>query len=128
MFGRDNIIVRKFSRGALTSGDIRTDFLNLIGIDTIEGFQWGKNENLALNIKQAEILRLVNGHLPNYEDGDRRAADKAAPVRNLLKQFLPTGEAIACLLSRADREVIFETFPPFQPGCRTDLYDPWRFG
>lgn len=59
-FGVENMIVKKYDARFLCCGDIRKDFLNVIGIKKNKEFSYGKNLNVSVSRRQIEILRILN--------------------------------------------------------------------
>lgn len=111
VFGSDNILVREFDRKRFADGDIRRDFLGLLGIDEA-GFEFGKDENMSLDARQVEALRLVNYFLPRYDEGGPEAYALAMAIRGALIEHLPKGEPIGAMLNVARRNKIMQSFGP----------------
>lgn len=69
VFGRENIVCRKFEKSALRSGDIVDDFLDAAAIDGNRGYRRPANVNESLDAETLEFLRLFNGHIPRFAKG-----------------------------------------------------------
>lgn len=78
VFGKENIIARIYSRDALAGGDIRKDFLDVVGVNA-EGLDFsdpgGSTPNKSLDHVMAGFLREVNKQVPRYVD------NKVNPLR-----------------------------------------------
>jgi hypothetical protein len=126
VFGRANMIVREYDRQRLTGGDIQRDFLNLIGVD--EGdFQFHKDQNVALDGKQIEALRLINQHLSPFRKEHKAAYDIAERIRNALIDSLPRGRPLNALLSASSREDIMRRFSAMNSRVATRYLDGVHF-
>jgi len=68
VFGRGNIVCRKFERSALRNGDIVDDFLDVVGIDG-RGLERPEPVNESLDAEALEFLRLFNKHVPRFVKG-----------------------------------------------------------
>lgn len=129
-FGRESILVREFDRERLVGGDIRRDFLGLLGIDDA-GFCFGRDENISLDAQQVEALRLVNFHLPRFDEGGPEAYALAMAIRRTLMEYLPKGDPLGAILNRAKRNSIMHAFGPSNallstmfPDCK--FVDDWQ--
>ncbi len=71
VFGRENLIARIYARDALVGGDIRKDFLEVIGLDG-QGLDFSapnaSSQNKSLDHVMAGFLREVNRLVPRYVD------------------------------------------------------------
>jgi hypothetical protein len=63
VFGRENMIVRKYERPSLKNGDVVEDFLDAVRIDPGMGFKKSPPRNESLDANALEFLRLLNGHI-----------------------------------------------------------------
>ena len=108
VFGHDNIVVREYSRAQFAGGDVRRDFLTVLGIDHTN-FQFQPDKNISLDAEQVEALRLVNFHLPNFgEDPEGHAL--TLDIRSALVEHLPKGEPLTAMLSASERREIMQSF------------------
>lgn len=61
MFGKENIIVRRFHRKGFYQGTIFADFLHCIGLELTDGFVLPEAEvNLAIKGNTVEVMRVMN--------------------------------------------------------------------
>lgn len=108
VFGSENIVVREYDRAQFAGGDVRRSFLDLLGIEHTD-FRFLPDENISLDSLQVEVLRLVNSHLPNFdEDPDGHAL--ALKIRSTIIQHLPKGPPLATMLSESERGAIMHSF------------------
>lgn len=62
ILGQENIIVRRFERGAFAGGSIYADFLKAIGLALTQEYHISKAErNISLSGNAPEIMRVLNG-------------------------------------------------------------------
>ena len=66
VFGRENIICRKFERSALKNGDVVDDILSVTGIEPSDRFDRPEDANESLDAETLEYLRLFNAHVPRF--------------------------------------------------------------
>jgi len=111
VFGRDNVLVREYDRARLVGGDIRRDFLDLLGIEET-GFRYGEDKNVSLSAQQVEALRLVNAFLPRFDEGGSDSYELAMTIRRMLIDHLPQGDPLAAMLGPAQRRAIQQAFAP----------------
>lgn len=109
VFGHKNIIVRDHARRHLAGGDIRYDFLKLLDIDP-HGFVVGDDQNLSLDAKQIEALRMINAYLPTSAEANWAQFTLANEIRNTILPLLPTGAPLPSLLSVKQRNDIMMRF------------------
>jgi hypothetical protein len=64
VFGRAQIVCRKFEKDSLKSGDIIDDFLDLAGIGKAQRFQRPERMNVSLDGGCVEFLRIFNKYSP----------------------------------------------------------------
>lgn len=81
-FGRENVIARRFQRGAFYKDSIYADFLKLIGLELTDEYHISKEErNLNLPGNTHEFKRILNG-IKDMTDDDlkfmRRILEKCA--------------------------------------------------
>jgi len=62
VFGKENILCRKFERSSFVSGDLLADFLTTIGCDPSLAWQNPGSVNSSLDARCLEFLRLMNVH------------------------------------------------------------------
>ena len=63
IFGRQQVICRRYGRNFLVAGDIVDDFLFAVGLEQSPEFERPKSLNESLDAECLEFLRLLNGHL-----------------------------------------------------------------
>jgi cephalosporin hydroxylase len=71
VFGRENLIVRRFQRDALEGGDARIDVFSLAGVD-VSDLVSDTRENTSASLEESVMVRLVNA-LPESAAFDSRA-------------------------------------------------------
>jgi hypothetical protein len=98
VFGRENIICRKFERASLKSGDIVDDVLDIAGIDPDLGFKRPEDVNEALDAQTLEFLRLLNKYVPRFK------GKQVNPLRNNLVPLLAQASQ-GPLITLADDEL-----------------------
>ncbi|MEM8654706.1 MAG: hypothetical protein AAGF36_08155 [Pseudomonadota bacterium] len=85
IWGRDNIIVRRFSPVDFINGDILADFLGIV-LNTwepnLDGFTASKDDNRGLSAAALELLRRLHPHIPFIKDG------RPNPQRTLLTPYI----------------------------------------
>ena len=109
VFGRESILVREFDRKRFVDGDVRRDFLGLLGIDDA-GFCFGGDENVSLDAQQVEALRQINFHLPRFDEGGPEAYALAMTIRRVVIEHLPKGDPLGAMLLKGKRSLIMESF------------------
>lgn len=82
VFGAGALAPRVFSRSRFVDGDLIDDFLEAIGVADDAAFVRPPRENPGLSHEAIEFLRLLNRHLPLYEEGARNS------LRDRLLPFL----------------------------------------
>ena len=108
VFGPENIVVREYNRAQFAGGDVRHDFLTLLGIDPA-GFQFLPDKNISMDAIQVDALRLVNSHLPTFgDDADGHAL--TLEIRSTIIKHLPKGPRLATMLSASERGAIMQSF------------------
>jgi hypothetical protein len=70
VFGRENVICRRFERASLKNGDIVDDILDACAIQPSADYVRPEDVNESLDAQSLEFLRLFNNHIPRFEDGD----------------------------------------------------------
>ncbi len=68
VYGKENMIVRKFEKEALIGGDIIKDFVNATGIDIDIKDEDIEKQNVSLGAKKIEFLKYLNEYLPRISD------------------------------------------------------------
>jgi hypothetical protein len=131
VFGRNKIIVKNFN--ALLDGDIRKDFLSLIGIENYRNFDFDGNRNLSLNAKHVELIRKANDHLPVFQEcSNPQQWELACRARNALSKISGLrGPALSAILTHDDARKIDELFDETnrrleQEFMRDGALDNWR--
>jgi hypothetical protein len=92
VFGRENIICRKYDKQTLKGESVVTDFLDAAGIEANLPFDQPEMRNESFDAYTLEFLRLFNRHVPRF-DGDERNAMRENLVSTLAAQAegpLPT--------------------------------------
>jgi len=82
VFGRENVVCRKFERASLKDGDVVADFLEVAGIEAGPQFEQPEEVNEALDAETLEFLRLLNKHVPRFN------GKKLNPLRDNLVPLL----------------------------------------
>lgn len=127
VFGRENIVCRRFEKSALKNGDIVDDFLDAVGIDPAPVYEKPENVNESLDGQSLEYLRLFNKFVPRFAQGDLNPV--RGNIADMLSRYsdgplltLPEQELADFQASFADsnRRVAEEYFG----GARTDSDDP----
>jgi hypothetical protein len=97
VFGRDNVICRKYQKGSLRRGDIVDDFRDIIGLDDSWSYVHPKRLNESLDAASLEFLRLMNKHIPRLtENGlNKRRGNIVSVLAEISKGPLLTLPAIA---------------------------------
>ena len=62
------LIIRIFERSELKNGSVLDDFLSILGIESLEGFNKPKKENKSLSPLGIALLRRVNEDIPNLNE------------------------------------------------------------
>ena len=129
VFGRDNIIARRFEKTSLKSGDVVDDFLDCVGVDA--NLPRPDTANESLDAESLEFLRLFNEHVPRLTD------EGISPLRNnvvpLLSQIskgplltLPEAELadFMALFRDSNARVAAEYFGGTRTGSDDPLFAP----
>ncbi|WP_373050774.1 hypothetical protein [Thalassovita aquimarina] len=72
VWGRENIIVRRFAPGAFINGDILSDFMAIVQGSRepdMDGFEISTDDNRGLSAPALEFLRQLQPHVPFIKDG-----------------------------------------------------------
>jgi hypothetical protein len=89
VFGRAEVVVRRYHRRWLVAGDAVDDFCAVVGIDPpSEGSDLERppRENESLDANACEFLRLFNGFMPNVRMGSHLAR---GGIESMLAQLSP---------------------------------------
>ena len=87
IFGRDQIVCRKYEKAALKSGDIVDDFLAVTGIEADPAFVRPEDVNESLDAESLEFLRLFNRHIPRMSsEGLNPERDNIVPLLSRMSQ------------------------------------------
>ena len=108
VFGRENLIVREYSRVNLVEGDIRHDFCEALGIK-LKNPRLDEDENRSLDAQRLEVLRHLNEILPMFEEC-ASGWEHAQDIRHLVTACIPAGAPLTALMSNADRAMIKARF------------------
>jgi hypothetical protein len=68
VFGRENMIVRKFERATMKKGDVVADFLDAVHVPENLPFLEPELANESLDANTLEFLRMFNRHVPRFVD------------------------------------------------------------
>jgi len=127
VFGRDNIIARRFEKASLKSGDVVDDFLDCVGIDASAAFDRPDTANESLDAESLEFLRLFNEHIPRLtEEGISPLRDNVVPLLSQISKgpllTLPETDLadFMALFRVSNARVAAEYFG----GARTESDDP----
>ncbi len=66
VFGKDNIIVKKFEKKYFFQEDLLKDFVHTLGLDWDQRFVIPKKQNESLNLFSMEILKALNRITPRF--------------------------------------------------------------
>lgn len=69
VFGSAALIVRPFERRSLKNGDVIDDFMAILGMDDLTGFERLAAHNESLDAYTVEFLRLLNSEVPRRDHG-----------------------------------------------------------
>ncbi|MBB3168363.1 hypothetical protein [Simiduia aestuariiviva] len=69
IFGKENIIIRRYQEGGLVQGDSLHDFLSVTSLDKYVAPVGLVNENASLSEKAQEFLAYFNKEIPKFIDG-----------------------------------------------------------
>ena len=121
VFGRENIVCRKFEKQWLSGGDLLTDFLSVIGCDASAEWQYPGNVNSSLDARALEFLRLMNLHLTPDERPPRLVPKLEALSDGPLVDLSPADRGQLMKQLRDSNTLVAETY---FGGSRTDSDDP----
>lgn len=110
IFGKDNIILKKYNKHRLLQQDICRDFLKTIGIDEFSAFTFAHYKNKSLDASQLEVLRTINQYLPAFGEKSKCDYDEAQTLRYEIVPKLTKGKPITSLLSPYDRDLLLKKF------------------
>jgi len=127
IFGRENILCRKYEKSALKSGDVVDDFLAAAGFEDDAAFERPEDVNESLDAESLEFLRLFNHHIPRMSaEGLNPERDNIVPLLSRMSEgpliTLEDDELkrFMALFRDSNRMVAEEYFG----GSRTDSDDP----
>lgn len=66
VFGKDNIIVKKFEKKAFFQEDLLKDFIHTLGLNWDQKFIIPKKQNESLNLLSMELLKALNRIIPRF--------------------------------------------------------------
>jgi hypothetical protein len=131
IFGRENVICRKYEKAALKDGDIVDDFLSVTGIASNPDFERPDDVNESLDAETLEFLRLFNKHVPRMsKDGINPERNNIVPLLSRMAQGpLITLEEDALkgfmeLFRESNRKVAEEYFGGTRTGAGDPLFEP----
>jgi len=131
VFGRDNIIARRFEKTSLKSGDVVDDFLDCTGIEASSSFQRPDTANESLDAESLEFLRLFNEHIPRLtDDGISPLRDNVVPLLSKISKgpllTLPEAELadFMALFRDSNAKVAAEYFGGVPSGGDDPLFAP----
>ena len=106
VFGTKNIIIRDYKQ--LVNNDIRYDFTKIIGIESQSEFYYGDNQNVSIDTKKIEAVRLINHYLPLFGTVSQEISLRSNQIRNvLLRHFIMKGMKANNIISLADKITIY---------------------
>lgn len=118
VFGREQIICRRFEKSSLRNGDVVDDLLNVVGVPADAGLARPSPANESLDAVSLEFLRLFNRSIPRFSEQNERHQIRDNIIR-LLRELsqgaLPTLPAreLGCFMSRfreSNRQVALDYF------------------
>jgi hypothetical protein len=121
IFGRENIVCRKFEKESLTSGDLLTDFLTVVGCDASAEWQHPGNVNSSLDARALDFLRLMNLHIMPDDRPPRLVPKLEALSDGPLIDLSPADRSELMKQVRGSNALVAETY---FGGRRTDSDDP----
>jgi len=118
MFGKDNIVVREYSRNTMKEGDTRVDFCSILGIDW-RRFEFDEIWNESLGPRSIEFMRIINNlEMPNdlhYRIEQRlhkRKEEKAVFFTSKQRsEFLQECEPLLSRLRQYNKNLAFDVDP-----------------
>lgn len=131
VFGRENILCRKFERSALKNGDVVDDFLSVTGTDVSDKFERPEDVNESLDAETLEYLRLFNAHVPRF--AKKEVNTSRSNIVGVLSKLsngplvtLPDGklEEFMNLFRDTNRKVADEYFGGARAGAGDALFEP----
>lgn len=106
VFGTQNIIIRDYKQ--LVNNDIRYDFTKIIGIESQSEFYYGDNQNVSLDTKKIEAVRLINHYLPLFGTVSQEISLRSNQIRNvLLHHLIMKGLKANNIISLTDKITIY---------------------
>jgi hypothetical protein len=109
VFGQENIIVRDYK--SLVNGDVRIDFLSVVGMDSFEEFKFSERLNTGHELFQIEALRKVNRYLQPFGSANHDTYVYTNELRQIiLNAIQPGGIGLGNILSTEDRVYIMSLF------------------
>jgi len=131
IFGRENVICRKYEKAALEGGDIVDDILSVTGIDPNLGLERPNDVNESLDAETLEFLRLFNKHVPRMsKDGLNPERDNIVPLLSKMSQgpliTLDEGAlaGFMALFKDSNRKVADAYFGGARTGSGDPLFEP----
>jgi len=130
IFGRENVVARRFEKTALKNGDIVDDLLEAAGIELAPAYEKPQNVNESLDGQSLEFLRLFNKFVPRFAEGDLNPV--RGNIADTLSRFsdgplltLPERELAEFQASFADSnaKVAAEYFGGARPGSDDPLFE-----
>jgi hypothetical protein len=73
VFGRENIICRKYDKPSLKGENVVTDLLDAVHVDPNLPFEQPDTRNESFDANTLEFLRQFNKHVPRFDGDDRNA-------------------------------------------------------
>ncbi|CAB3776438.1 hypothetical protein LMG28688_00232 [Paraburkholderia caffeinitolerans] len=111
VFGRERIVIRDWLQ--LKYGDVRKDFvLSVLNLESTHGFVFGKNNNKSLNVPHLEAIRLMNHHLPMFDEcKSGEEWDRTSAARRIVSDVEGlSGPALAEIMSDQQLIDLWELF------------------
>lgn len=131
VFGAENMIVKNYERDAFPGGDVRRDFLSILGIDQVDDFIFEPDSNVSLDAKQVESLRLINRFLPAFGEASNADYDLGQQLRGIIEPHLPKGVPLKALVGLDEVHEVQERFAPVNAQIEERFLSPgalatWR--
>lgn len=121
VFGRENVICRKFEKQSMAGGNLLSDFLSAIGCDPSAQLQYLGGVNSSLDARALEFLRLMNLRLTPDERPVRLIAKLEALSEGPLIDLSPADRSVLMKQLRGSNTLVAEKY---FGGVLTDSDDP----
>jgi hypothetical protein len=84
VFGRENVIVRRFDKNELYCNDIVRDFAKLISVSAPES---GSNSNVSLSTEAVKIIYLLNQMVPAFGETKENVQARRRMINHVRQKF-----------------------------------------